>query len=122
MLKNLFKRWRRQSEYRQYDLCVYEQVPTIKIATYDGQLIDEKVLKKDFQGDDQISFIEKQQRNQLEIFSMKMKMRRFNPNEYDQNKFYFDKGAAIHAGDVTDFYGKTTKMKRFFYNKRKNIV
>jgi hypothetical protein len=109
-------------KYRQNDVCIYEEVPGIKVAVYDGYRVDKDKFIIDFTKDSQIKDIKKEQRNQLSVFQIKTNMRRFNPNEYSRQKYLFDNGSIIHAGEIGEFYGKSTKMKRFFYNKRKNIV
>ena len=117
-LINFFKK----NKYRQYDVCIYEESPKVKIAVYDGYCVDKDKFISDFSQDVQMMGIKKEQRKQLNVFQIKSNMRRLHPNEYSRQKHLFENGSIIHAGDVSDFYGKSTKMKRFFYNKRKNIV
>lgn len=119
---DLFKKWFKKNRYRQETVCIYEEVPRVKIAVYDGFKVSEDKFIRDFSQDDQAKIIEREKKYQLNIFRIKTNMRRLNPNEYNKQKYYFDQGSVIHAGEVTEFYGKSTKMKRFFYNKRKNIV
>jgi hypothetical protein len=115
---NLFKK----NKYRQSDVCIYEEAPAVKIALYDGYIIDKNKFVIDFTKDVQMKGIMKEQKKQLSVYQIKNNMRKFNPNEFNRQKKLFESGSVIYAGDVGDFYGKSTKMKRFFYNKRKNIV
>ncbi len=115
-------KWFKRNAYRQTEVCIYEEVPAVKIAVYDGNRIQNNKFITDFSQDVQMVGIKKEQRKQLNVFQIKYNMRRFTPNEYDRQKHLFEYGSIIHAGDVGEFYGKSTKIKRFFYNKRKNIV
>ncbi len=115
-------KWFKRNHYRQTEVCIYEEAPVVKIAVYDGNKIDTPKSIPDFSKDIQMAGIKKEQRKQLNVFQIKCNMRRFTPNEYDRQKHLFENGSIIHAGDVGEFYGKSTKIKRFFYNKRKNIV
>ncbi len=104
------------------EICIYEESPRYKVALYDSFNQSKEKFYQEYQSDQQLSTINKKRRWNLDVTRIENNMKNLNPNEYTKNKSDFLNGSPIYNGDCSNFYGKDVKMKRVFYNKRKNII
>lgn len=120
-----FERWlnRLKKSYRKsQNFRLYEKYPKNKLNIFDEFNQNKNKLYEKYKHDDQLKVINKKKSWSLDISRIENNMKRRTPNEYEQNKIDFDDKTPVYNGDVSDFYGKEVKMKRFFYNKRKSII